>query len=60
MGISTAHALALVNLGGARADELLAFAAEIVATVHDRLGVTLVPEPVLIGGARPGPAAPAI
>lgn len=57
VGISTAHALALVNLGGARADDLLAFAAEIVAAVRDRLGVTLVPEPVLLGTGWP--AAPA-
>ncbi|HVY36929.1 MAG TPA: UDP-N-acetylmuramate dehydrogenase [Polyangia bacterium] len=56
VGISTAHALALVNLGGARAADLLALAAEIVSGVRDRLGITLVPEPVLLG-AWP-PAAP--
>lgn len=55
VGISTAHALALVNLGGARADELLALAGEIVAAVRDRLGVTLSPEPVLLGGTWPFP-----
>ena len=53
VGISTAHALALVNLGGARTDDLLALAAEIVAAVRDRLGVTLAPEPVLLGAAWP-------
>ena len=53
VGISTAHALALVNLGGARAADLLALAAEIVAGVHDRLGIVLVPEPVLLGGTWP-------
>lgn len=51
VGISTAHALALVNLGGARAADLLDLAAEIVAAVRDRLGVTLRPEPVLLGHA---------
>jgi len=60
VGISTAHALALVNLGGARADELLAFAAEIAAAVRNRLSITLVPEPVLLGRTWPGLAAPAI
>ena len=53
VGISTAHALALVNLGGARTDELVALAAEIVAAVRDRLGVALAPEPVLLGATWP-------
>jgi UDP-N-acetylmuramate dehydrogenase len=53
VGISTAHALALVNLGGARAADLLDLAAEIVSAVRDRLGITLVPEPVLLGGTWP-------
>jgi UDP-N-acetylmuramate dehydrogenase len=55
VGTSTAHALALVNLGGARADELLALAGEIVAAVRERLGVGLTPEPVLLGGTWPCP-----
>ncbi len=54
-GISTAHALALVNLGGARADELIALAVEIVGAVRARLGVTLAPEPVLVGQSWPIP-----
>jgi UDP-N-acetylmuramate dehydrogenase len=49
VGISTAHALALVNLGGARTEQLLEFAAEIRRTVRERLGVDLVREPVLLG-----------
>ncbi|HSS40532.1 MAG TPA: UDP-N-acetylmuramate dehydrogenase [Polyangia bacterium] len=53
VGISTAHALALVNLGGARASDLLDLAAEIVDSVRDRLGITLTPEPVLLGGVWP-------
>ena len=48
VGISHKHALALVNRGGATAAELLAFAGEIVATVRDRFGVTLVPEPIIL------------
>jgi UDP-N-acetylmuramate dehydrogenase len=58
VGISTAHALALVNLGGARTDELLALAAEIRAAVHRQLGVSLTPEPVLLGAAWPRFAPP--
>lgn len=56
VGISTAHALALVNLGGARAADLLSLAAEMVASVRARLGITLVPEPVLLGADWPRPA----
>jgi UDP-N-acetylmuramate dehydrogenase len=48
VGISHKHALALVNRGDATASELLALADEIIAAVRDRLGVMLVPEPVII------------
>lgn len=48
VGISHKHALALVNRGGATATELLAFADEIIVGVHDRFGVTLVPEPMIV------------
>ena len=47
VGISTKHALALVNRGGTTAD-LLALARAIQAGVRDRLGVELVPEPVVV------------
>ena len=47
-GISRKHALALVNLGGATATEILALAAAIVAGVHARFGVTLEREPILV------------
>jgi UDP-N-acetylmuramate dehydrogenase len=47
-GISTKHALALVNRGGATAQELLALAHEIQRGVRDALGVQLEPEPVII------------
>lgn len=49
VGISKKHALALVNRGGATTGELLALAAEIQAGVRARLGVELVPEPVIVG-----------
>lgn len=47
--ISTKHALALVNLGGATAAELLALAREIQDGVRARLGIELHPEPIIVG-----------
>jgi UDP-N-acetylmuramate dehydrogenase len=49
VGISTKHTLALVNRGGATTAELMALAHEIAAGVHDRFGIALHPEPVLVG-----------
>jgi len=49
VGISTKHALALINRGGARTTELLTLAREIQDGVRDRFGVSLVPEPVIVG-----------
>jgi UDP-N-acetylmuramate dehydrogenase len=49
VGISTRHSLAIVNRGGASAAELVDFAAEVRARVHDRFGVALAPEPRLLG-----------
>lgn len=48
-GISTKHTLALVNRGDARATDILDLAREIRSRVRDVFGITLVPEPVLIG-----------
>jgi UDP-N-acetylmuramate dehydrogenase len=48
-GISTKHALALVNRGGARTDDLIRVASAIRDRVRDLFGVELVPEPVLVG-----------
>jgi UDP-N-acetylmuramate dehydrogenase len=54
VGLSTAHALALVHHGGGRTADLLGFAREIRAGVAARFGVTLTPEPVVLGaGADP-------
>lgn len=47
--LSTKHALALTNRGGATASDLLALAREIRAGVRDRFGINLVPEPTLWG-----------
>jgi UDP-N-acetylmuramate dehydrogenase len=47
--ISTKHALAITNRGGARAADVIALARAIRDAVHARFGVTLVPEPVLVG-----------
>jgi UDP-N-acetylmuramate dehydrogenase len=49
VGISTKHTLALVNRGGGTTAELMALAREIAAGVHERFGVRLAPEPVLVG-----------
>jgi UDP-N-acetylmuramate dehydrogenase len=49
VSLSTKHTLALTNRGGATTDELLALAREIRDGVRSAFGVTLVPEPVLVG-----------
>lgn len=49
VGVSSRHALALVHHGGGTTAELLALAREIRDAVHARFGVTLQPEPVLLG-----------
>jgi UDP-N-acetylmuramate dehydrogenase len=47
--VSSKHTLALTNAGGATTEDLLALAREIVSGVQDAFGVTLTPEPTLIG-----------
>lgn len=47
--VSSKHALALTNRGGATTEELLALAREVQAGVRARFGVTLENEPVFIG-----------
>lgn len=49
VGISTRHALALVHHGGGSSAELLALARAVRDGVRAKFGVTLVPEPVLLG-----------
>ena len=55
VGLSTKHALAIVNKGGATAAAIVAFAVRIRDGVRARFGVTLRPEPVLLI-SRPIPA----
>ena len=49
--LSTKHALALTNRGGATAADVLALARTVRDGVQATFGVTLVPEPVLVGCA---------
>ena len=49
VGISPKHPLAIVNRGGARAADIVQFAARVKRRVADRLGVWLQPEPVFVG-----------
>lgn len=47
--LSTKHVLAVTNRGAASAADLLALAREVQSGVRERFGITLVPEPVLVG-----------
>jgi UDP-N-acetylmuramate dehydrogenase len=47
VGLSTAHALAIVAHDGARADAVLAFARRVHDAVRARFGVTLTIEPAV-------------
>jgi UDP-N-acetylmuramate dehydrogenase len=49
VGLSTKHTLALVNHGGASTAELIALAREIRGRVQKSFGITLHPEPTLVG-----------
>jgi UDP-N-acetylmuramate dehydrogenase len=49
--LSTKHTLALTNRGDATSQDLLRLAREVRDGVRDAFGVTLVPEPVLVGCA---------
>lgn len=49
VGLSTKHALALVHRGGGSTAELLGVARAVAAGVEARFGITLVPEPVVVG-----------
>jgi UDP-N-acetylmuramate dehydrogenase len=51
IGLSTKHTLALVNRGGGTTAELLTVAREIRDGVQGRFGITLVNEPVIVGGS---------
>jgi UDP-N-acetylmuramate dehydrogenase len=47
-GISSRHTLAVVNLGGASAGEIMALRDEIVRVVEGKFGVRLEQEPVMV------------
>ncbi len=55
VGISSAHALALVHHGGGTSAELVALAREIRDGVQNTFGITLRPEPVFLGFDRENP-----
>jgi UDP-N-acetylmuramate dehydrogenase len=48
VGLSRNHTLAIVNRGGARAEDVAGLAREVRDTVQDRFGITLMPEPVFV------------
>jgi UDP-N-acetylmuramate dehydrogenase len=55
VGVSSAHALALVHHGGGTTADLLALARAIGKSVKARFGVSLVPEPTFVGlSGNPG------
>lgn len=47
--LSTKHVLALTNRGGATTEDVLELARTVRAGVEEKFGITLVPEPVLVG-----------
>jgi UDP-N-acetylmuramate dehydrogenase len=49
VGLSNKHTLALVNKGGASAEDVLQLARQIQSRVRDKFGIELVPEPVFVG-----------
>jgi UDP-N-acetylmuramate dehydrogenase len=49
VGISSRHTLALINLGGATASDLLALREVIVTGVAEKFGIALEMEPVMLG-----------
>jgi len=49
VGLSTRHALCIVNRGGATAQQIVAFAGRLRAEVRAKLGVALAVEPVRVG-----------
>ena len=55
VSLSTKHTLALTNRGRASTQDLLSLAEEIQRGVHDKFGVWLANEPVLVGCELPRP-----
>jgi UDP-N-acetylmuramate dehydrogenase len=57
VGLSSRHALALVHHGGGSTAELIELAREIRASVRDRFGIDLRPEPSFLGFSEEDPTA---
>jgi UDP-N-acetylmuramate dehydrogenase len=55
VGVSSAHALALVHHGGGSTAALLELAQEVGDAVHAQFAMTLLPEPTMIGVEWPRP-----
>lgn len=53
-GIAAQHALVLVNHGNATGQQLLALARRVAASVQDKFGIVLEPEPRIIGASFAG------
>ncbi len=53
VGISSKHTLAIINRGGATAQEVTVLMKEIQEGVEERFGVSLTPEPVFVGFDQP-------
>ncbi len=53
VAISSKHSLALVNLGGAAASDVLRLKEYVQGRVRERFGVELLPEPVMLGFEAP-------
>jgi UDP-N-acetylmuramate dehydrogenase len=53
VGISTNHSLSLINRGGATAREVVDLAAEVHTSVREHFGLSLQPEPALVGLSLP-------
>lgn len=53
--LSTKHVLALTNRGGASAEDVIELAQRVQARVKAAYGITLVPEPVMVGMDSPRP-----
>ena len=49
VGLSSKHALSMINLGGAKASEILELMRDIQTAVHNTFGVKLKPEPIFLG-----------
>lgn len=54
VGLSSKHTLALINRGGATAEDLLGLMREIQSTVRSFFGVEMAPEPVFVGFDQTG------